>query len=191
MDHQFNYCFHFFGRIFGQKTYIVWYNVLMDNGQHRQDVNNPFSGITTGIGNASERANPLTSEENLNQDDFVNNDHNYGSMGNTAINNAPRLADSDIALSMPPGTPDEENQLGQIVDLSTAPSTKAPQQPINESPESEQGDDPAIDAHFGDGKINKDDVSYIKSKERELEPEQLVEFVMKARARMVGKETNE
>lgn len=164
----------------------------MNNGQSRQETQNPFSGITAGIGNTSEQTNPITAGENLNQDGFSSNDHDYGMMGNAALESMPRTTDNSITLSMPPGTPDDETRLGEIVDSSARPSLGEPQQPTGNIsvPRQDQDElDSAIDAHFADGEINRDDINFIKSQENERGPVELARFVMEARKAMTGRKT--
>ena len=156
--------------------------MLMDNGQHRQNLQDPFAtSITSGVGAAPEIANP--SQDNLNAGIFE--ERNYAGIGNAALN-APMMPpdanlEADLPLEEAPG-----QQLGQITNLPDSPMPnmppKAPKKP--EKPE-EPAVDPAILEHFGDGKIDRNDITYLREKENELEPSDLNKFVSELRKVMI------
>lgn len=128
----------------------------MDNGQHRQNLQDPFAtSITSGVGTAPEIDNP--SPDNLNTGAFEN--HDYSGIGNMALN----------VPMMPPGTsletdlPSEslEHQLDQDIQL-IPPHEEAKNHSANNDTQQLESIDP--DLHFTDGKISPGDLAVIKDK---------------------------
>lgn len=170
----------------------------MDNGQHGQIPTNQelfADGITAGVGTASEKTNPLSPDNNLDSEDFES--HNFGSRGNTTLN-------SSVEMPMPPSeittpTPnftesDSTNtgELGKIINIPTPPlkdlsptNTDETQNPSVDTNDSATKRD--IENRFGDGKVNKDDKTYLDSKVNELSPADLVDFRNEACAAMQNK----
>lgn len=156
----------------------------MDNGQHQHNPRHYsqdpiIDGMTAGVGSASEQSNPLPN--NLDQDDFTRRTHDYNLIGNTALTKTAGRETPTTALDQEPGSP----KLGQIIDMN--PTQVSTEQAMPDG----QGIvniDPTIIEHFADGKIDKDDINYIKAKEDESNPADFVEFVKEARRAILAEE---
>ena len=162
----------------------------MDNGRHTGNLSDPFAeSITVGAGISPETGNQ-PADDNLNMENFEAEapDH-LNDRGRGALNAIHGRADG-LELAMPP-TSQPEVRLGQIVDMMTPPSaipsrgveTNAAQDSDKTSMDSE------IARHLADGKVNKNDVSYLKNKTEELvnDPVALGEFIIKARQAITKK----
>ena len=168
----------------------------MDNGQTINEPQNPFTeGITPGVGTSPESINPIASG-NLNLGVFENQStENYNERGD-AVLNAVDVAGSTIELTMPPANTSSP-QLGQVVDLMTPPQINSPQGPqaadTPNSADNNESLDQTITEHLADGKVDKDDIGFLKSRTAELanDPVRLAEFVMKARLAITNKTSKE
>lgn len=170
----------------------------MDNGQNtqnaqnaqntqdaeviRSDIDNPFKkGITSGVGAAAENDNPLTPTENLDSSDFYETSHNYGAIGNSAMDLSAQKPHQTLESN--PST-DDLAKLGQIIDLSVPP-LKDNTNTDTDHKESHDKEDPLpgtslkeIGNRFSDNKISSADISFIKLKEQQYadSPNQFYEF---------------
>lgn len=164
----------------------------MDYGQNTKTTSDTELNITAGVGTAPESSNPLNQSENLNLEGFQSSSRNLGQTSLNSISipaqdfpdlNATRrvveLREPEAGLT---STNDAE-RFGEIIDLSMPPlvtrnsDLQAPGGVPNksstaESPMSQSSatrtiqDDVA--KHFADGKINNDDMAYIKTHEAKL-----------------------
>ena len=152
----------------------------MDYGQSTRINNGPQFEITAGIGNTPENSNPLSQSENLNINEFQTSNRAIGQAGLEST----RIPEEDFPdPNAPPRTVELHGSgLGEFTDLSMPPYAPQPNQTMmNQSADNgaAQAQEPktqlapdTIDSdtakHFADGKIQGDDVSYIKSREDEL-----------------------
>ncbi len=168
----------------------------MNNGQNINEPHNPFTeGITPGVGTSPEAINPTT-DDNLNLGNFENQTtENYNERGGVALN-AVDVAGNTTELTMPPANISSP-QLGQVVDLMTPPQINSPREPqvadTSNSADNNESLDQTIAEHLADGKVDKNDVGFLKSKTAELvnNPVELAEFVMKARLAITNKTSKE
>ena len=157
----------------------------MDNGQYANNLNDPFAeGITAGVGVSPEEENQLASD-NLNTGNFQTQDpDNLNERGNSTLN-AIGVQPDGFELTMPP-TEQPTPPLGQVVDLMAPPQAPPATESEKTTPQNNEEDasiDSTIAHHLADGKVDKNDVGYLKSKTEDLvnDPAKLGEFVMKAR----------
>ena len=164
----------------------------MDYGQNTKTTSDTELNITAGVGTAPESSNPLNQSENLNLEGFQSSSRNLGQTSLNSVSipaqdfpdlNATRrvveLREPESGLK----SANDAERFGEIIDLSMPPLvtrnpvSQAPGEAPNENSTTETSmsqssatrtvqDDVA--KHFADGKINKDDVSYIKTRENEL-----------------------
>jgi hypothetical protein len=155
----------------------------MNNGQHASSRDPFLEGITAGVGVSPESLNQ-PANENLNTGNFEDgNPDNLNERGSSTLD-AMSVRPDDVELTMPP-MEQSAPQLGQVVDLVTPPQRTSSAVPDTQLPSSE-GDtsiDPTIAHHLADGKVDKNDVGYLKSKTEDLinDPAKLAEFIMTAR----------
>lgn len=168
----------------------MWYNKHMNNGHHGYNSFGQDSvpeGFTPGIGLNPESSNALPSVENLNDDSF--NQHNFGMMGNAALNNLsgnteqPQDLPPQMEMTMPP-TPDQMNQMNQMTTSSQSASV-VPDDLIKEQRDKD------FYSHFTDGKIDGKDIQLLEIEEKERDPESLYELVRELRGIMTGRKQYE
>ena len=151
--------------------------MLMDNGQHKTN-DSITEGFTAGVGVTPEGFNPLPPEDNLNMDDFEGS-HNYGVIGNTALNES-LMPDENTGNTIS----DDSKQLGKIVPLTAPPSTGPTGKAnvvISPDGQNESLIDPEIVRHFS-GKIGSNEIDYLKMIIKELNPDKLLESIKKVRS---------
>jgi hypothetical protein len=166
----------------------------MDNGQHISNLSDPFAeSITVGVGISPETGNQ-PADDNLNMENFgVEAPDRLNDRGRGALNAIHGRADG-LELAMPP-TSQSEVRLGQIVDMMTPPSAISSRgAETNAAVDSDKTSmDSEIARHLADGKVNENDVSYLKNKTEELvnDPVALGEFIMKARQAIAKKSSGD
>lgn len=165
----------------------------MDNGQRASNPHDLIvEGITAGSGSIPEGANRIEGEDNLNTQNFANQPTGYSQKGNTALG-ALDGTENEFELTMPPGEGESIHPLGQIIDLSNPSSGNPPTESnvVTKDPKNSSTNlDPTIAKHLADGKIDKDDVSYLKNKTGELvdNPAELAKFIMRARRTITNRD---
>ena len=159
----------------------------MDNGQDTRRTNDMFKeGLTAGVGVMPDDGVTTFPDDNLNSSTFMS-PRSFGRIGNQALS-APEANRPNSSSFQD----DTDQTLGRIVDIPTPPlkdpltkqnSFVSQQEPNTDSI------DPTIAKHLADGKVNHDDVGYLKNKTEELvnDPAKLAEFIMAARHTITDK----
>ena len=141
----------------------------MDNGLPRNNEYNPFNGsITASAGTSTEQI------PNLNENEFTNEegDRNFDSLG-------------DMTPNMPPREPEGNQELGQVIDLSTPSPTESTEPSPDQSSiaQDEIPIDPKIIRDLSRGKANQTEIKEFKDQVNALssDPAAVVEFVKAAK----------